>query len=263
MTDEITETLNRFRAEASSQDLPPDEVEEWIRVALPAVYLAEDGDGTPAALIGGDPMLPETAADPSEPFVASVDLGVIPPEATGLPLPADGHLLLFASPDVGIERTGPGAVLYVPAGTPMARRSVEQLPPAPFPTRQLRTFWHQLSPQMSESFADDRWDDPEDEESELAEKLADAWSRVGGHRPPWTLQLGGNPVGPQNDPVHWARDSAREEGGDPDADDWTLLASWRCSEDIGKDSAVVHWVAPRGDLASLRFDRVRRYTDMA
>ncbi len=65
---------------------------------------------------------------------------------------------------------------------------------------------------MPESFALDRWGDfPEDEQFELADELSDAWAHVGGYRPSWVLQIGGHPVSPQNDPVHYAR--TPEEAG--------------------------------------------------
>ncbi|MGV9345645.1 DUF1963 domain-containing protein [Streptomyces spiralis] len=273
MTDETLDRPNRFRAEAASRDLPSEEVEEWIRVALPAVYMAEDGDGPLAARVGGDPMLPHDVPDPSDPFVAAVDLAALPPGATNLPLPADGHLLFFAAPDVGgVQGHVPDAVMYIPAGTPTTRRPLEHAWRKPYQVRELRTLWHQLSPQMPESFALDTWGDfPDDEQFERAEELADAWSQVGGHRPPWTLQIGGHPVSPQNDPVHYARDpdqdDTAEQGGTDGGvgtDDWTLLATWRCGDDVTElDSGVAHWVIRRRDLAALRFDRAHRYVEMA
>ncbi|MFD3537463.1 hypothetical protein [Streptomyces sp. NPDC058664] len=71
------------------------------------------------ARVGGDPVLPHGVPRPSDPFVASADLAAFPPAVTGLPLPADGHLLLFSGTDVhGIGGQVSDAVLYVPAGTP-------------------------------------------------------------------------------------------------------------------------------------------------
>ncbi|MER5738350.1 DUF1963 domain-containing protein [Streptomyces sp. NPDC002262] len=273
MTDASMDRANRFRAEAASQGLPPEEVEEWIRAARPAAYLAEGGDGPLAARIGGDPVLPHGVPTPSEPFVASVDLAALPPGATGLPLPADGHLLLFAGTDMrGIGGQAPDAVLYVPAGTPTTPSPLEDGRREPYRPRELRTVWHQPSAQMPESFALDRWGGfPEDEQFELADELGDAWAHGGGHRPAWTLQIGGHPVSPQNDPVHYARGpadaapsaqggTAHEEG----ADDWVLLASWRCGEDVTElDSGVAHWVIRHRDAAARRFDRVHRYVEMA
>ncbi|MDX2291440.1 DUF1963 domain-containing protein [Streptomyces roseofulvus] len=265
--------MNRFRAEAASQGLPSEEVEEWIRVARPAAYLAEGGDGPLAARIGGDPLLPHGVPRPSDPFVAGIDLAALPPGATDLPLPADGHLLLFAGTDMyGIGGQVSDAVLYVPAGTPTTRSPLEHGRREPYRPRELRTLWRQPSAQMPESFALDRWGGfPEDEQFELADELGDAWAQVGGHRPAWSLQIGGHPVSPQNDPVHYARGpvdagpSARagtDHGKSPD--DWALLASWRCGEDVTElDSGVAHWVVRRQDAAARRFDLVHRYVEMA
>ncbi|MGV9755763.1 DUF1963 domain-containing protein [Streptomyces tricolor] len=272
MTDEIVDRLNRFRAEAASRGLPAKEVEEWIRVALPAVYMAEGGDGPLVARVGGDPLLPHGAPEPSDPFVASVDLAALPPGATSLPLPADGHLLFFSGTDVhGKEGPVPDAVLYVPAGTPTMPSPLEHSRREPYRPRELRTVWHQSSAQMPESFALDRWGDfPEDEQFELADELCGAWEDVGGYRPSWTLQIGGHPVSPQNDPVHYARDP--EEAGPSgqsgtahgEGADWALLATWRCGDDVTElDSGVAHWVIRHRDLAARRFDRVHRYVEMA
>ncbi|GHF52636.1 DUF1963 domain-containing protein [Streptomyces griseosporeus] len=259
MTDDTADRLDRFRAEAASRGLPADDVEGWIRAALlPAVYLAEGGDGPLVARVGGDPLLPRGVPEPSEPFVASVDLAALPPGATGLPLPSDGRLLFFAGTEAGVAE-GPvaDAVLYVPAGTPAGPRPLAHSWRKPYQDRELRTHWHQSSAQMPESYALDTWGDfPEDEQFDRAEELGDAWSDLGGYRPPWTLQIGGHPVSPQSDPVHDARDTG---GGD-----WMLLASWRCGDDVTElDSGVAHWVIRRRDLAALRFDRVHRSVEMA
>ncbi|MDA4892853.1 DUF1963 domain-containing protein [Streptomyces sp. MS2A] len=272
MTDETENRVKRFRGEAASRGLPAEDVEEWIRVVRPAVYLAEGGDGPLVARIGGDPLLPQGTPKPSDPLVACVDLAALPPGATGLPLPADGHLLLFSGTDVHIREDVPDAVLYVPAGTPTTPSPLENSWREPYRQRELRTVWHQPSAQMPESFALDRWGDfPEDEQCELADELDDAWADVGGYRPPWALQIGGHPVSPQNDPVFYARDSEKsgpcEQGGTAhgeDADDWVLLATWRCGEDVRElDSGVAHWVIRRRDVAARRFDRVHRCVEMA
>ncbi|MFH9400832.1 DUF1963 domain-containing protein [Streptomyces sp. NPDC017638] len=275
MTDESMDIPDRFRAEAASRGLPAEEPEEWIRVARPAVYLAEGGDGPVVARIGGDPMLPYGAPKPSDPFVASVDLAALPQGATNLPLPSDGRLLFFAGPDVhGIEGQVPDAVLYVPAGTPTAPAPLADSRRKPYRLRELRTSWRQLSAQMPESFALDRWGDfPDEEQFELADELSDAWAHVGGYRPAWAFQIGGHPVSPQNDPVHYARD-AEEGGGSEEGgtagfdggteDDWALLATWRCGDDVTElDSGMAHWVIRHRDLAALRLDRVHRYVEMA
>ncbi|MEU7186090.1 DUF1963 domain-containing protein, partial [Streptomyces sp. NPDC045369] len=75
----------------------------------------------------------------------------------------------------------------------------------------------------------------------------------------------------QNDPVHYARTPEEtgpcEQGGtapEEDAGDWTLLATWRCGDDVTElDSGVAHWVIRHRDLTARRFDRAHRYVEMA
>ncbi|MFJ9775472.1 DUF1963 domain-containing protein [Kitasatospora sp. NPDC101157] len=226
------------------------------------------------ARIGGDPLLPHGVSKPSDPFVASVDLAALPSGATGLPLPADGHLLFFSGVDLhGIGGQVSDAVLYVPVGTPTSPSALEHGRREPYRPRELRTVWHQLSAPMPESFALDSWGEfPEDEQFELADELSDAWAHGGGFRPSWDLQIGGHPVSPQNDPVHYTRDPQEEAGPgerggtahEGDTDDWSLLATWRCGDDVTElDSGVAHWVIRRQDVVARRFDRVHRYVEMA
>lgn len=254
------ERPDRFRALAADSGLPSEAVEEWIRGVLPAGYLSEGGDGPLVARMGGDPLLPTDAPTPSDPFVADVDLAALPPGATNLPLPADGRLLFFASPDVGgAQGVRPDTVLYVPAGTPTVVRPLDEAWRKPYQPRELRTFWQAPAVREPESFALETWGEEADEEEfELAEQLDDAWGAAGENRPVWVLQLGGHPVYPQNDPVHHARYS------DESVDDWTLLATWRCGDDVTElDSGIAHWVIRRRDLDERRFDRVHRYVEMA
>ncbi|WP_421107649.1 hypothetical protein [Streptomyces sp. NEAU-S77] len=62
-----------------------------------------------------------------------------------------------------------------------------------------------------------------------------------------------------------ARDDESETGDTAaDTDDWVLLATWRCGEQVRElDSHVVSWMIRRQDLASLRFDRVYGHVDRA
>ncbi|WP_017627422.1 DUF1963 domain-containing protein [Nocardiopsis chromatogenes] len=106
MPDDSTDSTNedRFRAEAA---------------------VGEDGsDGPPTARLGGNPMLPREASGPPSPFVASIDCAALPPGGTDLPLPSEGHLLLFADPADRRQGAAPGEVVYVPAGSPAVARPV-------------------------------------------------------------------------------------------------------------------------------------------
>ena len=74
-----------------------------------------------SAQFGGDLALPVDAPDPQFPLVASIDCAALPEDATDLPLPPDGHLLLFAFPDYQ-DHASMGEVVYVPAGTAVEQR---------------------------------------------------------------------------------------------------------------------------------------------
>ncbi len=107
VTDQNTDVVDRFRAETVARGLQPDQVEERIRLGRPAVYAADGDQGPLVARVGGEAALPQDAPSPGAQFVADIDCGLLPPDATDLPLPADGHLLLFANPDVADNGIGP------------------------------------------------------------------------------------------------------------------------------------------------------------
>ena len=268
MTDETVDLVARFRAETAARGLPPDTVEYWVGTARPALYMAEGGEGPPAAQFGGDPMLPDDAPEPYGDFVAAVDCALLPPNATDLPLPPDGRLLFFAVPDVMSSGVRPGLVVYVPADTPTIGRLAEAGALPSYEPRQLRTLWNQMSwPDGPDGYHDDEGKRLEGN-YQLLDQLAAAWSHVVGWRPGWTLQIGGHPNFRNWDPVEAARDEAPAgddsgESGAEDASDCVLLATWECGEDVKElDHGLVHWVIRRRDLAALRFDRVYLYVDM-
>lgn len=260
MTDHVidTGTTERFRASAAAQGLPPAEVEEWIRTVLPKAGLTARGDGPAAGRYGGDALLPPGAPDPSLPFVASVDCAALPPGSTGLPLPPDGRLLLFAHPDLDGDGPQPDAVRYVPAGSPVVPRRRDGNRD-PFPERALFLAPGSLSAQQPEDFADGWWGEPELEHYDLAGDLGDAWDDAydGDHT---GFQLGGNPLTRNTHPV---RTIARHRALEEEAGEWVLLAAWLCGEDVPDlEDGIVHWVIPRGDLAALRFDRVEVHVEI-
>jgi hypothetical protein len=255
------DSISRFRAETEARGLPSDEVEEWIRIARPAVYASEDGDGPIAVRLGGSPMLPDDFPEPDAQFVAAVDCAALPPSGTDLPLPPDGQLLFFAEPDVASTGVLPDQVVYVPAGTPTTERPIETSWHAAYEPRQLRGIRHQLSWPHDEGGdydQDGKW-------QERRNEPAAVWSEVVGRGPGWTLQIGGHPIIANWDPVEVAREElpVGDASGQADADDWVLLATWQCGEDVDElDHGLIHWVIRRQDLADLRFDRVYLYVDM-
>lgn len=268
MIDEAADLVSRFRTETAARGLPSGEVQHWIRIARPAVYVATGGEGPPVARMGGDPMLPDGAPEPYGQFVAAVDCAVLPLNATDLPLPPDGHLLFFSDPDVASQGVRPGRVVYVPAGTPTTRRPVETTSHAAYESRELRTLWHQLSWAEGPDGYHDEEGGYLEGNYRLLDELAAAWSHVVGWRPSWTLQIGGHPNFANWDPVEVARDEAplgddSGQDGAEGAGDWVLLATWQCGEDAEElDHGLVHWVIRRQDLAALRFNRVYGYVDM-
>ncbi|MGW2145454.1 DUF1963 domain-containing protein [Nonomuraea bangladeshensis] len=129
----------QFRQAAIGQGIPNDEIDKFAGQLRFAVWLSGTAPGEKVVgRKGGLPRLPVGTEWPTDrdgfalPFIASVDCAALP-RAEGLPLPADGSLLLFLryeedllapfSPD---EQPEYARVLYVPAGTETA---VPPLPP--------------------------------------------------------------------------------------------------------------------------------------
>jgi hypothetical protein len=252
--------LDPFRSEALRRGIPPDEIERWIRTARPCATLGPGGDGPVVGQLGGHPLLPADAPDPSFPFAASLDCAAIPAGATDLPLPASGTLLLFASPD-GLISGYPAAcqVLHVPAGTPVAQRPAppvgeddsEVPPPA-----SLRLAIDLSLPNEAESTP----------EHPHGEELASVWWNLGTDLlSDGPLQVGGYPWIWNYEPVESV---VRELGSKaspgapvPDIKDWVMLAEWSVDSEVF-DHGLVHWVIRHDDLAAGRFDRVRASADM-
>ncbi|MBL3803075.1 DUF1963 domain-containing protein [Streptomyces sp. BRB081] len=256
-----TDRVHRFRAEAASRGLPAHETEEWLKAVKPAVFWTYEGDGPVAARLGGDALLPREAPTPTAPLVATVDCSLLPSD-TGLPLPADGHLLFFAEPNVSFYGSKTDIVRYVPAGTRTTARPADSWYDA-YPSHDLRMAWFGTSTPDTDTYASAKWgDDLDDEEldrvTRLVEDMDGAWTSTGGLWPMWTLALGGNTIALNCDPL----DSVREDEPE-DAEDWVLLATWRCGEEVKQlDQGVISWLIRRTDLASLRFDRAYLWVDM-
>jgi hypothetical protein len=122
MTSALRDRVDSFRNQAVAQGFPVGDVARWAAVARPCVRLAQDGDGPVAGRFGGPLLLPADVLDPARPFVATVDFAALPVDATGLPLPPDGHLLLFAFPEDDSDYADVGSAVYVPAGTAVSER---------------------------------------------------------------------------------------------------------------------------------------------
>ncbi|MEU4678352.1 hypothetical protein [Micromonospora sp. NPDC023737] len=286
LTSEMTDRLAEFRERALGAGVPLDEVERWVELSRPAVVLAPTGDGPEAGWFG-DERRPGPGPDgtysatrerhPEEKhLIATVDLSAIPTGATGLPLPTDGHLLLFATPEMGDE-DGFGSADYLPVGTGLGDRAREYSDYDNYEVPKLAGVGTHadleadlreidpLRPQPVVTLPDHeptyyaaRYPDPLAARFENAKALRRAWHDVrwpggwpGGH-----LQLGGwaSARGQEfGDPVRFAASIRRRGREELDPDGWVLLAQW-----IGHLEGIsLFWTIPAADLEDLRFDRVQ------
>ena len=276
--EEMRDKLGPFRDKALAGGIPVEDVERWMDTARPCATLGEQADGPVVGRFGGPLLLPVGTPHPFHPFVASMDFAALPADVTDLPLPPDGHLLLFAYPETFGDGECMGSAVYVPTGTAVEERDKEgwawfeddeeyQEVFAQFPQETLRAaadvslpyhYWVEIPEEP-------RWvplpGHPRSEE--LAEVWADTCEDIVS---PGQLQLGGyaDQEAVDTDPVATAvgyavREAAagRWGGGEPvsaDPADWVLLAEWNPWID-GLEGATVHWSIQRTDLTAHRFDR--------
>jgi len=122
MTSRNAQILDQFRVEALNRGIPADEVERWMELVRPRAFLTEGGDGPVVGRFGGPLLLPTDVKTPWCPLLATVDCAALPAEATGLPLPPDGRLLFFGSPDPDGDCCSMGDVVYIPADAAVQER---------------------------------------------------------------------------------------------------------------------------------------------
>jgi hypothetical protein len=256
--------LDRFREQARERGVPADDVDRWLGLARPALRTAPDGGGPVVGRLGSPLLLPPDVPTPATVFepdyraeyqlIVTLDLAAIPPGATDLPLPPDGHVLLFANVELEDEVLAGGAV-YVPAGAPVEEREV------------------------SPDYEPYGYDSPEDLDESLrrspdlrlvpgvslpscpldagtraahphAETLQAVWSEQSDEGGEW--QLGGHAYDfdGYGDP---ARESADQEPGENNSrpEDWVVLAQW-----VGVPMGILYWTINLRDLEVRRFDRV-------
>ncbi|GGM15045.1 hypothetical protein GCM10010129_69110 [Streptomyces fumigatiscleroticus] len=268
MTPELMDKLDRFREKTLARDVPSADVERWLGAARPCATLSPHVDGPVVGRLGGPLMLPPDLPDP-EGFdemhlIASLDLAALPADATSLPLPQDGRLLLFACPD---PLDAHGTAIYIPAGTPVEERPMEH-------DYGPQDWLAELDAQLREELRL-RYDVSLPDHDEIidaaehphAKELREAWSEVRGEDlrlTKWSqLQIDGyamdeyGDVDPVVSSARWAAEEKDrpESGGTPRPEDWVLLAQWH--PDIsGWESAIVYWAIARQDLAARRFDQV-------
>ncbi|XKK38363.1 YwqG family protein [Nocardiopsis sp. ARC36] len=256
--------LDRFREQALDKGVPADDVDRWLGLARPKLRTARDGSGPAVGRLGGPLMLPPDVPTPATVWgpdnsyeyqlIATLDLAAIPPGATDLPLPPDGHVLLFANIELDDELL-PGGAVYVPAGTPVEEREVsldyepyEYDSPEALDDELRRTGDLRLTPGVGLPSC------PVGDEALVlhphAETLQEVWSEQSDEGGEW--QIGGYAADfdGYGDPAPASAYS--EEGGQwPGPGDWVLLAQW-----VGVPMGILYWTIPRQDLEARRFDRV-------
>jgi hypothetical protein len=258
--------LDRFREQALDRGVPADEVDRWLGLARPKLRTARDGGGPVVGRLGTPLTLPPDVPTPGTVWdddpdnrdeyqlIATLDLAAIPPEATDIPLPPDGRLLLFANVELD-EFVIPGGAVYVPAGTPVEEREAspdydpyEYDSPEALDEELRRTGDLRLVPGVGLPSC------PVDDRTLAlhphAEALQRVWSEQSDGGGEW--QIGGyaSDFDGYGDP---ARASADPEEGGPgsDPEDWVLLAQW-----VGVPMGILYWTITRQDLQARRFDRV-------
>jgi hypothetical protein len=263
----MLDKLNRVREGALARGVPAAEVERWLAAARPCATLAVNADGPVVGRIGG-PVL-HTAGTPRprevlEP-IATLDLGALPEDATGLPLPRTGRLHLLAAYN-SEDWDAVGTAVYLPADAPIQEH--------PFDHEARHATWEGLTaPLEGELRLAYDVSLPDNEvlydpaEHPHAEELRAAWSevryadwcRLDGMR----LQIGGYSTDSygEDDPITAAARAAARAAGEPEGpraspwerprpEDWALLAQWS-----GSIGGFVYWLMARRDAAAGRFDR--------
>ncbi|WP_199716730.1 DUF1963 domain-containing protein [Micromonospora musae] len=270
MIQETTEKLNRCREKALARDIPTVDVERWLGVVRRCATLSPQANGPVVGRLGGPLMLPPDVPDPEYPLIASLDLAALPQDATDLPLPPDGQLLLFACPEASAwgSEIPLGSAAYVPVGTTVEERWLDFSD-----TGEEFASYQEVSELQGELrlrydiSLPDHDDIIDKAEHPHAAELREVWGQVRGEGLKvigWDrLQIGGYATDCGMDPVtSSAVSAARTEraglrpgtGEATHPEDWVLLAEWHPSLP-GWEDAVAHWSIRRQDAAARRFNR--------
>lgn len=256
--------LDRFREQALDKGVPADDVDRWLRLARPSLRTAPDGSGLVVGRLGSPLLLPPDVPTPGmewdtddrrdDQLIVTLDLAAIPPGATDLPLPPDGHVLLFANVALEDELLDGGAV-YVPAGTPVEERAVRlDYEPYGYDSPEELDDWLRSTGELRLVSGVSLPSCPLDDETAAghphAKVLQDVWSEQSDGGGQW--QLGGYAYDfdGYGDP---ARGSAHQGpgAGHSSPEDWVVLAQW-----VGVPMGILYWTITRQDLQERRFDRV-------
>jgi hypothetical protein len=269
MDPEAMEKLNRFREKALAHDIPTADVERWLGTVRRCATLSPQANGPIVGRLGGPLMLPPDVLDPEYPLFASFDLAALRQDATDLPLPPDGRLLLFGCPEAGSwgSECPLGSAVYIPAGTTVEERWLDFSEYGDSGYQEASELQGELRLRYDISLPDH--DDIIDTvEHPYAAELREVWGEVRGEGLKvidWDrLQIGGYATDCSlGDPVTssavWAarteRDGLRPGSGEATRpEDWVLLAEWH-PPIYGWEDATYYWSIRRQDVAARRFDR--------
>jgi hypothetical protein len=272
MNPETMEKLNRFREKALARDIPTADVERWLGTVRGCATLSPQANGPVVGRLGGPLMLPPDVPDPEYPLFASLDLAALPQNATDLPQPPDGQLLLFGDPSTsGWGSEVPlGAALYIRAGTTVEERWLDFSDNGdPDSYEDVSKLQGELRLRYDISLPDHN-DIIDTAEHPYAAEPRELWVEVRREGLEVIdyehLQIGGYAFdySGEYDPVtssakqaeYWAeRDGLRLGSAGPTRpEDWMLLAELRA--DIpGWEDAIFYWSISRQDVAARRFDR--------
>ncbi|MEV5721416.1 hypothetical protein AB0L41_46805 [Amycolatopsis mediterranei] len=268
--------LDQFRAEALERNIPADDVERWMELVRPCALLTGGGDGPIAGRFGGPLMLPTDVEDPRFPLIATIDCAALTTGVTDLPLPSDGHLLLFGFPDSDGNSGSMGDVVYVPAGTDAEERATR-------PTFDLPPDYAEVLQELPQGalyltadvslpcsgmveLTEPPWSSPlpgHPYSEELAEVWADQWGGaqlvVGGYGTDFN---GGDAAETAAFFAIQAEQAGKRPGSgttSTNAGDWVLLAECNVSRPGG--GAAMFWAIQRDDLIAHRFDRAHAVVD--
>ncbi|MFE7503760.1 DUF1963 domain-containing protein [Promicromonospora sp. NPDC057488] len=253
---------DQFRDRALDRGVPADDVDRWLALARPTLRTAPDGGGAVVGRFGTPLMLPPDAPTPARTqgrptdyqLVVTLDLAAIPPSATDLPLPPDGHVLLFANIQLD-DALLPGGAAYVPAGTPVEERATtpdykpyEYDSPKELDEALRRTPDLRLVPGISLPSC------PPDDETRAThphwETLQSVWSEQSDGGGEWELGGHAYDFDGYGDPA-WASAFQRPDEHPSRPEDWVVLAQW-----VGVSMGILYWTITRQDLEVRRFDRV-------
>ncbi|MFF6999591.1 hypothetical protein ACFY93_32285 [Streptomyces sp. NPDC008313] len=262
MTPETVDKLDRYRVEMARRNIPSDVIEQWTSAALPCATLRMDGDGPVVGRFGGPLLLPPDTPDPEFPFVASLNCADLSEKVTGLALPPDGRLLLFAFPDLDAG----GQVIHIPEGATVEERTsapeyYEEDPDALEVLEQFPQGVLHLSADVSLPFhiskamaTEHGWRGGDLPWTPYAHTHSDLW-HLGGRDIPrggW-VQVGGHAL-EQSMEVNPVESAALSSDETYDLEDWLLLAGWHPRIE-GRAGFALHWAIRRQELAARHFER--------